>query len=910
VIARLFLLGLRYPIAVGGTLAVLTLLAAAGLPRLTVDTSFDSLIPADDPGRLVYQQVMEEFGSDNRTLIFVEDEDLWTPETLAALDGLRRDLLRLDDVRDVDSLFDLRIVHGEGDRVTSRQLVERLPETLDQALQARELALENPIYPGNYFSEDGTVTALVVSVLDTEADPDFSRRVYAGVQGVLDEYEGNFETLFQVGPPRIDHELRVSLTRDFLVLGPLSALVLVGAILVFMRSTLAAVVPLVTSALSIVWTFGLLGWTGIPLNILSAMVPSLIIVIGSTEDTHIMSAFLRGLDNDAEDRRRASVAYVGRHVGLPLVLTVVTTGLGFASNLFAGIDLIREFAVASTFAMVANGIGPTERSEAHELVEREGIPGAIVRWFRVPQDRFPLRTLGVTGALCAFFVWQASSLYVTNDPLSYFDDDRPLIEQARRINEELAGVKVFFVTLEAKEDRAFLDPRNLRRVERIQAFLDRQGAYDSSVSIVDLLQYVNREFQGGFAGLTLPSTRELVAQYLLFFHRGDVESYLSPDYRRANIVVRHGIDDSATLNRYVDELEQVVADISGPDMEGVVVGENLMVNRAAESLMVGQVQALGLLLVLIFVIMSALFTSLKGGAIAMIPAVIPIAVMFGIMGLFDIPLNPGTAMVAVIAIGIAIDGTIHLLARYNELCRRTSDYVGAVHEAVAEQATPLIVSSLALAFGFGILLLSDFTLVAQFGALAAATMIFSIIANLLVTPIIMARIRLVGLYQILSVSVDKAVLDASPLFRDMSDYQRRKAILISEMHEYPAGEKLVAQGEIGRSMYLILDGRAEVVRTDDEVARTVATLEPGQVFGEIGYIRAIERTADVRALTPVTALRFDYDRLQKDLKFFPNIVAQLNFNISAILGERVADLLGTPAPGPAAADDDADPEPA
>jgi hypothetical protein len=428
--------------------------------------------------------------------------------------------------------------------------------------------------------------------------------------------------------------------------------------------------------------------------------------------------------------------------------------------------------------------------------------------------------------------------------------------------------------------------------------------FDTSISVADHLKYVNRQFRGDFAELALPESRELVAQYLLFFHRGDLETYVSRDYSSANIVVRHAIDDSHTLNRYVDELQEVLDEIVGSDMQATVVGENLMVNRAAESLMVAQIQALALLLGLIFLIMSAMFTSLKGGAIAMIPSVIPIAIMFGIMGLLDIPLNPGTAMVAVITIGIAIDGTIHLLARYNELCRRTSDYVGAVHQAVEETATPLIVSSVALALGFGILTLSNFTVVAQFGALAAATMLISIVANLLVTPIIMARIRLVGLYQILSMRVDRSVLDGSPLFRDMTDYQRRKAILISELNEFESGERLVEQGTVGRSMYLILAGEAAVVRTDDGESRRVALLEPGQVFGEIGYIRAIERTADVRATSRVSALRFDYERLEQDLKFFPNIVAKLNFNISAILGERVADLLGSGA-GSAAAEEEA-----
>ena len=127
----------------------------------------------------------------------------------------------------------------------------------------------------------------------------------------------------------------------------------------------------------------------------------------------------------------------------------------------------------------------------------------------------------------------------------------------------------------------------------------------------------------------------------------------------------------------------------------------------------------------------------------------------------------------------------------------------------------------------------------------------------------------------------------------MSDYQRRKAILISELHEFNKGDLLVKQGTIGRDMYLILSGEAEVIRRDGDEIRSLAVLKPGQIFGEIGYIRETERTADVVASDKVSALRFDYERMQKDLKFFPNIVAKLNFNISYILGERLADMVST-----------------
>jgi hypothetical protein len=267
--------------------------------------------------------------------------------------------------------------------------------------------------------------------------------------------------------------------------------------------------------------------------------------------------------------------------------------------------------------------------------------------------------------------------------------------------------------------------------------------------------------------------------------------------------------------------------------------------------------------------------------------------LLGVMLASDIPLSAGTVMVAVIAIGIAIEGTIHLFSRYSELCRSTSNYDEAVLETVKEEAAPVVATSLALALGFGVLLLSDFTVVAQFGALAATAMLFSIFANLLITPMVMSRIRLVGLYEILAMSMQREVLEKSPLFHGMSDYQIRKAILISELHEVPAGERLIEQGTMGRSMYLVVSGQLEVVRREGDAERHIATLGAGDVFGEIGFIRATRRTADVRAIGTVSVLRFDHEKLEKDLMFFPHIMAKLNFNISGILGQRLAEMVET-----------------
>ncbi|MBW1841594.1 MAG: MMPL family transporter, partial [Deltaproteobacteria bacterium] len=805
----------------------------------------------------------------------------------------------------LDDLFSLRSIRGSDGKIDSKIFLPEAPKNQAVADQARADALYNPLIVGNFVSRDGTVTALLVSVEKDHSDDDFDRRVNEILERTIDPARSVFQEVFQVGPPRINSELKAILLDDLMRLGPLSALVLALAILFFLRSGFAAGVPLVTSGLSIAWTFGMMGWTGIPLNILSAMLPSLVVVIGSTEDTHMIASYFQGISQSEENRRAFATRFMMKHMGVPLLLTILTTALGFASNIFSNIGLIQDFAIASTFAILANGLitilfvpmvlsvmGPRRTRLFREDKQVSGLPGLFVRIFGFTKRRFPRSILVVTAILCAFFVYQLSKLYVTNDPLSYFQEDQPLIQDTLKIHQDLSGMKVFFITLESDREKAFQNPKNIEKLVAIQQFLEKQGIFDRSISLADHLSLVNREFHGGDpAYFNVPRSRKLVAQYLLFFHRRDLESYVSHDFRRANIVVRHNVSDSNTLNRHIGELKEVVANVAGGQMNAYVVGENLMINAAAESLMVAQVKSLAILLCVIFLIMSAMFTSFKGGLISLIPSLIPIIFMFGLMGLLEIPLNPGTAMVAVIAIGIAIDGTIHLFSRYIELCRRTSDYEKAVQITVQDEATPMVATSLALALGFGILLQSNFTVIAQFGALSAATMLFALFANLLITPIIMLRIRLVGLYQILALSMHKEVLEKSPLFEGMSNYQMRKAILISELQEFETGELLVEQGTIGRSMFLILSGQVDIVRRSGLTEKSVAVLNAGQVFGEIGYIRETQRTADVRALTRVEALKFDYLRLKKDLKFFPHIVANLNFNISCILGERLADVM-------------------
>ena len=904
---RFFRFGADRPAPTLAGLVLVSLMAAFGLPKVVIDSGFDRLVPRDDAERQSYLRVAREFGSDHRSFVYVRDPELWTPAKLQALEKLHEDLRQLPFVERIDDLFTQRTVKSVEGQLTARPLLKDIPADAAGAERARREALEDPIAARNLVSADGTAIAIGISIKE-RGQGLTEKEVHETLEKVLGATRGQFATLVEVGPPRIDAEIRDGLLHDMRVLVPASALLLGLTVFGFYRSLFAAAMPLVVAGLSLLWTFGMMGWAGIPVSILSAMLPSLVVVIGATEIMRMISGYYAGL-LDARTRgappdRAVATEFMLKSVGAPAVLTVLTTALGFASNAFAGIAIIRDFGLAASFAILANGLitvlllpmlyaafGP-HKGGLPAFASSGGFSAMAAKAFGMLRSRLALWALALTAVLCAAFVQQASNLYVTNEPLTFFRPERALVQDARRMQQDLAGVKIFYITLQSNSAGAFRDPANLQRLADIQSFIAKQKIFDRSLSLADVVSQANQEAGGGRPeSYRVPGTRKLVAEYLLLHPPRDLEPYVSHDYRRANIVVRHNVRDSSTLNHHIRELKEVVGHYAGADMATVVVGENLMINAAADRLLEGQAAALAGLLAVVFVVMSLMFTSIKGGIIALVPSVVPILMIVGAMKVLEIPLNAATVMVAVIAIGIAIDGTIHLFARYSELCRSTSNYDEAVIETVKDEAAPVIAVSLALALGFGVLLLSDFTLIAQFGALAAATMLFSIFANLLITPLVMSRIRLVGLYEILAMSRQRAALEHSSLFKGMSGYQIRKAILISELLEYADGDRLVVQGTMGRSMFLVVSGTLEVVRVDGTIARHIANLGPGDVFGEIGFVQATRRTADVRAAGPVSVLRFDHERIEKDLVLFPHIMAKLNFNISGILGKRLADIV-------------------
>ena len=898
---KLMLWSESHPAIVVGLLVVISAFAALRVGDLRIDTSVEGMMVQSGEAMGRYEAAMAKFGSDRIAVIFIKDPALFSPEKLRTLEQMISDLERVDDIQTVESLFSVNNFKNVDGMLNSGPLLDWVPETLAEAEEVRKDAVRNPVLVGNLVSADGTATAVNLYLHDTSGRPNFMATVSRQIDEVIAPYTDRFATIFQTGQPNniLSQERMISADQRFLV--PLSTVVLLLTLVASMRSASGAVLPMLTAGISLLWTVGFMAWLDFPMTALTSIVPSLLIVVGSTEDIHILATYMDGM-KERGGVRHAAIEYMAGKVGTAVTLTSLTTFLGFLSISFTPVTMMRDFGIVSGFALAANPIvtfllspiylryfGPAVReggggSAVDRLFARvtDGII-AIIRGYRRPV-LYGMLGVGVVASLLCF------RLQVDNNPQLFFKEGSPVLEQVKTLRASMAGAWTLFITVDSDQPGAFKQPENLALVERFTRFMDEQGWFDKTITLSDYIKLLHREMNGGEERFyAVPERAESIAEYLLFLHRHDVQKFVTPEFDDLNILVRHNVPSSHEMLEILAILEAKAAEIFPPSLRVDFTGTTVLVNRSAHAIANGQMQGIAFITFMIFLIMSILFMQVKAGLLSLLPNLLPVAVLFGAMVAFGIPLDVGTAMIAAIAIGIAVDDTIHLMAHYQKSMRELQDQDAAMEETMRAEVQPVISTSVALALGFGVLAVSEFMPIVNFGTLAALVMVVAVLADLFMTPILLSSTQLITLWDMVSLRVQKEALARSRVFAGLRTTQVKTVVLLGRLVERAPGEAIVRAGEPGKSLFVVLDGEARVSVRDAQAPKDfeVARLGPGDVFGEMALVEPGPRTAGVTAVTALRCLEIDWNGLERIRRFYPRIAGKLFLNLARVVGARL-----------------------
>ena len=896
----------RHPRAVLLATMVLTLFSAMGIvdlrtgePRLWVDPSINRLMPTGDPDVAFYERVRHLFGNDEIVLVTLEAPDVFEPDVLRRVTRISDRLAGVNGVDRVLSLSTALDVRGVEDDLRIEFFLDPLPETREEAEAVRRAVARNPIYRDLLVTPDGRGVAILVYFREISDRELVERGIDREIRSILEEERGGLVARV-TGTPIVKVALNRVLLADLVRTLPLVFLVAAAVLALAFRSLLGVLVPVATIGMALIWTLGFAGWIGWSLNLVTSIVPPLVVTVGFAYAIHIVSeylAVLRGHRGPEADRRRVTLEAL-RDVGIPIVITGVTTAAGFLSLGLNDMAAVREFGMLAVvgvfFAVVASlSFAPAvlclfgaRRPGASGLLDAPLLHAAgRLAGFDLRHRRLVL----VAGVLALAVAGVGMTrIRVGTEYVENFGAGAPVRRDYEAIGELFKGSEPFYVVLESSVPEAFLDPDHLEVVRGLQDWLEEQPEVASTTSFVDYLMLLNRELNGGDPeAFTLPPSKASAKQIFLFGSNEDAWAFVDRSFQTVNIFVRARAPNSQAVTALVDRVEDHLATL--PDyVKATATGDIVLLNRTLDDIVRGQAESLGLALLVIYGILAAMFTSLRIGLRALFPNVLPIAVYFGTLGFTGVTLNPSTSLIACIALGIAVDDTVHYLARFNADAKRLGDERAATRQALREVMCPVTFTSLGLCLGFLVLLSSELRSQADFGALAAFTLAVAWLVDVTVTPALASSVRIVTLWDLLTLDLGRDPQETIPLFRGLTSRQARFFALLSSVQTVKAGERLIAEGDEGDEMFLILEGTLVASVTRDGQRTVLTRMGRGQVVGEVALFYR-KRSADVDAESDARLLRFGEEDITRVRRRKPRIAATILYNLNRIQAQRLVE---------------------
>jgi len=662
--------------------------------------------------------------------------------------------------------------------------------------------------------------------------------------------------------------------------------------------------------MALVWTFGLMAWTHTPLSMLTMIVPIFVIAIGPAYCMYIFPEYLESVKSSSSPKEAAYLCF--SHIGFPTSLAVITTSIGLGSLLLNKIYAIRAFALFSCLGIWSMMIiilvllpavftllpFPKERPQNGQLMR------SLIDRFLTKVVSINLRhqkiTLPVIAIVALIGILGIARIKVETNPVSYFKKDTSISQHFHDIYQDMAGSFPLNVVLDSRSESFFEGPDHLKMIAGIQDFLVSLQGVDKTISFADyfkLINYASNQYKPEYYALPEEGfeVRMLMNNYKTMLGQDMFERFMNEDLSKTNILLRTHISSSSDILLMREKIQDYLKEHLPKDFDFQITGFGIVISQSSQLLTNGQVRSLALTLALIFGIMFLLFLSGKVGMIAIIPNCFPIIMNFGLMGWIGIELSVVTSLIASIAIGLAVDDTIHYLVRYNREFKNDLDKERTLQDTIQRVGKPIIFTTLTISLGFSVLLFSSFKPVTVFGLMMIITMFSALVGDLILLPSLMTRIELVTLWDLLRLKLGKAPHKEIPLLQGLSRNQVHYILMAGALKEYDRGEVLFRKGETSDSMYAIISGELEVVDVLDDTdtntlhgtKKLINTLKKGDVVGEMGMVRSCRRSATVITATPTEVLQIN-DRMIKRLHWlYPPTAQKFFFNLMSIICDRL-----------------------
>ncbi len=872
---------------------------STGKPILELDPSVDSMLPTDDPGREYFEYMKTLFdGGETILVALVDEESVFTTDNLERIQRISEEIEGLPQVNRVSSLSMALNIRSEDGALLIEPFYDFAPQTPQELANLEQRALTDPIYAGNLVSEDGRVTVVMVHLLDIPEKDLLASKIDARIGEVAHAgWEGE---IWVTGSAHIKAEMTNVMLTDLATVVPLAMFVMAAIAGLSFRTVRGVVIPVLTVGISVLITMGFISITYGMLNQVTVAVPSLLVVVGFAYAIHVLSNYYDAIRLELVRDGDTPASHALREITTPVVYTGITTAAGFMSLATSPLSAIQQFGFgAGVGVFVTMVVSLTFAPALLQLLLVPKNPGRkpdednwLDHFFERLADfdiKHSKTVLVIGGIVSLLSILALPHINISTDMVNSFKKSSEVRQDFYAVNENLQGANSFYVVLETSVYQGFQEPQNLYVIEDLQAWLHEQPEVGGTTSMVDYLKVINRGLEEGDGGFEIPADKWLVGELILLGGNDELKDFVDFDYQVARVVVRTTAMDSSEVSAFGERIEQYLAENVPPHLETQITGNSYLVAKTMDEIAYGQAVSIATAFIIIYLILVILFTSFKAGLIALIPNAVPVLLYFGILGWTGIDLNVTTGLVACIVLGIAVDDTIHLMAHFNRTAKQKANEAEGVLHALKTVGRPVTYTTAALCLGFLCMLMSDMRTQMEFGVLAALTLLGAWVVDVTFTPAIAGRMKIVSLWDVLTLNLGESPHKSIPLFHGLTPTQARIAALLAHIEEYRGGEQIFQIGDRGNHLYVVIEGQISVSLSREDGTVFLEKMGRGNIIGEVALYHG-ERTANVFANTDVRLLEITRDDLESIQKRHPKIAAQLYANLNEVFAGRMANL--------------------
>ncbi len=717
----------------------LTVFLGYNIKDIKINSDIISSLPDDDPTALLYKNVGAEFGGNDLGMIVLETDNVFNAEVLEHINQITNTLKITDGVSTVTSLTNIIDIKGEEWGIEIGKLVDEydMPNTQSELDSLRDRVFSKEMYRGAIASEDSTSALILYTTLEGEDKQAVAKEVKDKIKGL-----GLPGKIYFGGLPMMMNDVSDLIKADMAILIPIVFLLIGFILLIGFRSARGVILPLLTAAISVVWSLGMMVLLGYEMTMISNNITVILVAVGSAYTIHVINRINQYTE---KDRKKALIKAV-TYIIVPVILAATTTIIGFVSLVFgAYLTMVKDFgiivalgtlfalilsvffipAVISTFSMY------TEKGHIKEKVQKSVISGKLLKPLTGHLFKHPKYTLATWGILILIAVGGFFLIKRNVNMVEYFKKGNPTRTSERIMQKKFGGSQPVFVVFEGDMQ----SPEVLKTIIKTQKYMKQSPEVSFTQSVADLIEQMN-DVMG--EGKRIPDEQSKIEQLWFLLDGQDVMPQLVADELDKGIILSRMIStDTKDMKIFVDYMDKFIQENSTENCKIQLTGMPSINVRMDESLLVSQMYSIAIALILVLVIVGLILRSFSEGAYAIIPIISTIAILFGFMGYVGIPLDVATVLLASVALGIGIDYSIHIITHFNHSYKGNGDINKAIEETIMISGKAIIINVISVAAGFLVLVFSQMVPLQNFGILVALSMIGSGLGALTLLPAVL-----------------------------------------------------------------------------------------------------------------------------------------------------------------------------